>query len=188
MAAFTTGASSMKATLFLICCTLLYATTALSQEQANLIEDVEVRGNRRIPTDSIKYNLQTKPGQPVSVSTIDRDVKALYALGYFDDIRVQEEKGNKGPIVIFQVSERPLIRSVTYVGLQSITNAEILEQFRDQKIDIRQDVPYDPVRLRRAQSIIERMLAERGHPNATVEVRTENSPPNFKAVTFAVTE
>jgi len=189
MAAFLTGASSRKATLFLILlCTFLVATPARSQGQQQIIEDVRVRGNRRIPTDTIKYNIQTKPGQAMKAATIDRDVKALYSLGYFDDIRVEAETGVRGPIVIFQVNERPLIRAITYVGLQSITNAEILERLKEQKVDIRQDSAYDPVRVRRAQSVIKGMLAERGHPNATVEVRTEKSSPNLMAVTFAVTE
>src|SRR5262245_50187522 len=155
MAAFSTGASR-QASLLLIFCTFLSATPARSQGQQKIIEDVQVRGNRRIPTATIKYNIQTKPGQPMTAATIDRDVKALYALGYFDDIRVEEETGSRGPIVIFQVNERPLIRTVTYLGLQSITNAEILERFKEQKIDIRQDSPYDPVRVRRAQSVIKR--------------------------------
>src|SRR5262245_48036740 len=122
MAAFLTGASSRKAIPFLILlCTFLVATPARSQGQQQIIEDVRVRGNRRIPTDTIKYNIQTKPGQAMKAAIIDRDVKALYSLGYFDDIRVEAETGVRGPIVIFQVNERPLIRAITYVGLQFIT-------------------------------------------------------------------
>jgi outer membrane protein insertion porin family len=190
MAAFTVGASSKKVTLLFLFffCASLSATPALSRGQQELIEDVQVRGNRRVPTDSIKYYLQTKPGQALKPATISRDVKALYSLGYFDAIRVEEEAGTQGPIVVFQVNERPLIRTVTYEGLKSITNAEILERLRDQKADIRQDSPYDPVRVDRAEGVIKRMLAERGHQNATVEVRTEKNPQNSIAVTFAVNE
>src|SRR5262245_42357062 len=188
MAAFTTGASSLKLSHLLLFCIFLSATPARSQGQQTLIEDVQVRGNRRVPTDSIKYYLQTKPDQALNAATIRRDIKALYSLGYFDDIRVEEQAGARGLIVVFQVNERPLIRAVTYSGLKSITNAEILERLRDQKVDIRPDVPYDPVRVGRAEEIIKRMLAERGHQNATIEVHTEKSPPNSIAVTFAVDE
>jgi outer membrane protein insertion porin family len=185
MAAFTTA--PMKAALFAIVYTLLVATTAQSQN-AQLIEDVQVRGNRRVPAESIKYNLRTKPGQNVSVSTIERDVKALYSLGFFDDIRVVQEAGARGVIVVFQVKERPLIKGVTYTGLQSVTSSEIVDKLREQKTDIREESPYDPVRIRRAQSIIKRTLADRGHPNATVEVRTQSTPPSSISVTFAVDE
>src|SRR5262249_67857 len=152
MAAFTT-APLMKAALFVISCTLLVASTAQSQTP-QVIEDVQVRGNRRVPAESIKYNLRTKPDQTVNVSTIERDVKALYAMGYFEDIRVVQEAGTRGIIVIFQVKERPLIRTVTYSGLQSITNSEILDKLKEQKTDIHEDSPYDPVRIKRAQSVI----------------------------------
>src|SRR5262245_39229922 len=188
MAAFTTGASSLKVTFLLLFCTFLSATPARSQGQQVLIEDVQVRGNRRVPTDSIKYYLQTKPGQALSEAAIRRDLKALYSLGYFDDIRVEEEAGARGPIIVFQVNERPLIRSITYSGLKSITNAEILERLRELKADIRQDSPYDPARVDRAEGVIKQMLAERGHQNATIDVRTEKSSPNLIAVTFAIDE
>jgi outer membrane protein insertion porin family len=188
MAAFTIGASSLKVRFLLLFCTLLSATPARSQGQQVLIEDVQVRGNRRVPTDSIKYYLQTKPGQALSETTIRRDLKALYSLGYFDDIRVEEEAGARGLIIVFQVNERPLIRAITYSGLKSITNAEILERLREQKADIRQDSPYDPARVDRAEGIIKQMLAERGHQNATIDVRTEKSSPNLIAVTFEIDE
>src|SRR5215813_3753033 len=127
MAAFTTGASLTKIALLAFFCSFLSATPARSQ---GLIEDVQVRGNRRIPTDSIKYYIQTKPGQALNAAIIGHDVKALYSLGYFDDIRVEEEAGTRGLIIVFKVNERPLIRAVTYEGLKSVTNSEILEKLR----------------------------------------------------------
>jgi outer membrane protein insertion porin family len=185
MAAFTTSASP-KVTLLVLFCGFLTAIPV--QGQQVLIEDVQVRGNRRVPTESIKYYLQAKPGQALNAATIRRDVKALYSLGYFDDIRVEEEAGTRGPIIVFQVNERPLIRTVTYEGLKSITNTDILERLKQQKADIRQDSPYDPERVGRAEGVIKQMLAERGHQNATIEVRTEKSPQNLVALTFAVDE
>src|SRR5215813_11262497 len=75
------------------------------------VESVEIRGNRRIPIDTIKYHIQTKPGDVLRMDVIQRDVKQLYAQKFFDDIRVDAEDGKSGGlVVVFVVKERPLVR------------------------------------------------------------------------------
>src|SRR5438093_381406 len=133
---------------------------ALQTPDPNRIEEVRVTGNRRIPSDTIKYNLQTKPNDQFNPNVIRRDIKTLYALGHFDDIRVEEDQGKTGKIIIFRVTEKKLIRSVKYEGVKSITNSEILEKLRDKKASISQESPYDPTKIRKAETIIKMMLAE----------------------------
>ena len=67
------------------------------------------------------------------MDVIRGDVKRLYAQGHFDDIRVEEEDGKAGKIIIFWVKEKKTIRSVKYEGLNSITNSEVLEKLREKK-------------------------------------------------------
>jgi outer membrane protein insertion porin family len=154
----------------------------------NRIEDVRVSNNRRVPQDTIKYQLQTKAGDRLNIDVIRADVKRLYAQGHFDDIRVEEEDGKTGKIIIFWVKEKKTIRSVKYEGLNSITNSEVLEKLRDKKATITQESTYDPSKIKKAETIIKMMLAEKGHQDATIEATTEDIPPNSVAVTFKVTE
>src|SRR5881296_1774854 len=161
---------------------------ALQTPDPNRIEEVRVTGNRRIPSDTIKYNLQTKPNDQFNPNVIRRDIKTLYALGHFDNIRVEEDQGKTGKIIIFRVTEKKLIRSVKYDGLKSITNSEVLDKLREKKASISQESPYDPTKIRKAETIIKMMLAEKGHQDATIEATTEDIPPNSIAVTFKVDE
>src|SRR5215468_1622430 len=154
----------------------------------NRVEDVRVSNNRRIPTNTIKYQLQTKAGDRLSMDVIRGDVKRLYAQGHFDDIRVEEEDGKTGKIVTFWVKEKKTIRSVKYDGLNSITNSEVLERLREKKATISQESTYDPSKIKKAESVIKMMLAEKGHQDATIDATTEDIPPNSVAVTFKVTE
>src|SRR5262245_50131781 len=111
----------------------------LQTPDANRIEDVRVANNRRIPTDTIKYQLQTKPNDRLNPGIIAADVKRLYAQGHFDDIRVDQEPGKSGVIVTFWVKEKKTIRRVTYEGLNSITNSEVLDKLREKKATISQE-------------------------------------------------
>src|SRR5262252_8069449 len=154
----------------------------------NRVEDVRVSNNRRVPQDTIKYQLQTKAGDRLNMDVIRADVKRLYAQGHFDDIRVEEEDGKTGKIIIFWVKEKKTIRSVKYEGLNSITNSEVLDKLREKKASISQESPYDPTKIKKAETIIKMMLAEKGHQDATIEATTEDIPPNSIALTFKVNE
>ena len=152
------------------------------------VEDVQVKGNRRIPTETIKYNIQTRPGDPFDRNVIRRDIRALYALGHFDDIRVEEEDGKTGKIVIFNVREKKLIRSVKYEGIKTITSSEIIDKLKENKVSINQEAPFDPNKLRKAEAVIKMLLAQKGHQDATVQATIEDIPPNAVGITFKIDE
>jgi outer membrane protein insertion porin family len=106
------------------------------------VENVEVQGNRRIPSDTIKYHIHTRQGAPLSMEVLRRDMKELYAQNYFDDIRVDEREGRNGSVVIiFVVSEKKLIRSIDFAGANSITRSDILDKLKEKKISVGQESP-----------------------------------------------
>jgi len=51
----------------------------------NRIEEVRITNNLRIPTESIRFQLQTKPGKRFNLRVIDADIRRLYAMGHFED-------------------------------------------------------------------------------------------------------
>ena len=159
------------------------------QESQPRVEGIEIRGNRRIPVDTIKYNIQMKSGDTLNPEIIRRDIKTLYAQGFFDDIRVDAEDGkNGGVIVAFIVKERPLIRRVDFTGLSSVSKSDVLDKLNQRKIGLSQESPYDASHVKRVEEVIKSMLAEKGHQDAAVETDTEDIPPNSVSVTFKVNE
>src|SRR5262249_43447694 len=108
------------AALFLALILSAWRLQASQTPDANKIESVEVRGNHRIPTNTIKYRIQTKPGDVLNMDVIRRDVKELYAQNFFDDIRVDSEDGKNGGIVIvFVVKKKTLIRTLDFTRATS---------------------------------------------------------------------
>src|SRR5207249_6758940 len=127
---FLSWSFQMKAALVFL--TFLFSQVATP----NRIADVQIRGSRRIPTETIKFNIQTKVGDTLNRDIIRRDVKTLYALSYFDDVRVDEEESPSGLIIMFVVKEKPIVRSIDYKGLNSITKSEVLEKFKEKKVGL----------------------------------------------------
>src|SRR5262245_928850 len=164
------------------------APQTLQTSDPNRIEDVQVRNNRRIPTATITYNLQTKKGDTFNIDVIRGDIRRLYGLQYFDDVRVDEEEGKTGKLIVFRVTEKPTIRSIEYKGNNSVTRSEILEKLREKKVGLSQESPYDPTRVKRAEVVIKEMLAEKGRQNATIDVTKAEIPPNGVNLTFNISE
>jgi len=156
-----------------------------------IIESVTVRGNRRIQTNTIKFAILSKPGDPLNLSLVSRDVRAVYAAAgeAFDDVSVEQEEGADGKVnLVFVVKEKPTIRSIDYKGLSTVQVSDVLKALSDKKATLSQTQTYDETRIRKAVQVIKGLLAEKGRQKAEVEVATEMIPPNAVKVTFNVTE
>ena len=83
-------------------------------------------------------------------------------------------EGPRGGVnVIFEVRELPIIRDLIFSGTKAIAEADILKAFREQRVGISKEAVYDPVKARAATRVLREMLASKGYPNATVEIKEE---------------
>src|SRR6266403_2200 len=162
-----------------------------AQTNQRLVESVDITGNRRLRKDDILYYVQTRPGDPYNAEQVQRDYQAILALGFFDKTatRVLIENGARGGInVIFEVRELPIIRDLTFEGLKSVAESDVLKAFRERRVGVSKESIYDPVKARNAIRVIKELLAAHGHPNATVEERGEEVSATSRAITFVVNE
>jgi outer membrane protein insertion porin family len=152
------------------------------------IEDVQFRGNRRVPAATMRARVFSQPGDPYDVNALRRDFMALYNTGLFEDIVLTVEEGEQGKIVTFEVRERPLIRTIEYTGNKSVTQSDILDRFKERSVGLTVESRYDPTRIKRAEMVLKQLLAERGRQLATVNVETRTIPPSSIALTFNIDE
>lgn len=89
------------------------------------VAEVLIKGNKRIEADAIKRVIKTSPGDIMLAKSLSDDLKAVYSMGYFDDIRIESEKGVEGKIIIFWVKEKPTVRKVRLEGNRKIKDEDI---------------------------------------------------------------
>jgi outer membrane protein insertion porin family len=160
-----------------------------SRPQNVLVEQVLIRQNRRIPESTIKIWIGTREGDPYNPVQLDRDVRALYAQGHFEDVKVFAEDGTRGgKVVTFEVKERPLLLDIKYEGLKSVQQSTVLEEFRKRSVGLSKESQYDAVKARRAASVVKELLANEGRPEATVTPLVENISATAVALTFKIEE
>lgn len=130
----------------------------------------------------------THKGDPYNENSLERDFHALWNTGYLDDIRFEVSDTDQGKFLTIFVREKKIVRSIDYKGMSSVSQSDVLDRFKQEKVPLTIESQYDPVVERRAIVVLKEMLAERGRQFATVKARTRNLPPNDVALTFIVVE
>ncbi len=168
--------------------TLLLATATLTWAQTDVISEISPTGNRRIPAETIKARIFTKPGDIYDPAALERDFNSLWNTGYFEDIKFLREQTPKGWRIIVQVKEKPTIREINYVGLSSVSNSDVLDRFKQDKVGLVVESQYDPTRIKKAEVSIKNLLSEHGRQFATIRTEVRQIPPAAVGITFVIKE
>ena len=167
---------------------LLVAAASMASAQNDLISEINVTGNRRIPAETVKARIFTKAGDIYDPAALERDFNSLWNTGYFEDIKFLREQTPKGWRIIVQVKEKPTIREINYVGLSSVSNSDVLDRFKQEKVGLTVESQYDPTRIKKAEVSIKNLLSEHGRQFATIRTEVRQIPPAAVGITFVVKE
>jgi outer membrane protein insertion porin family len=157
-----------------------------------VIERIEVLGNRRVQSATVRARISSKPGDPYSPEAVQRDAQALRDTGFFAQVRLEVEDSPdqpNGKIVVFYLMERPIIRRIEYKGIRSITEGDLLQAFKQENVRLSVETYFDQAQVSRAATVIRDLLAAHGHPSASVKISYERIPRTTAvAILFTVDE
>ncbi len=148
-----------------------------------LVAEVRVEGNRRIEADAIRGVLATRAGEPLDSGRVAADVRRVYDLGFFRDVRVTAEDGPQGPIVVVRVQENPVIREVAITGNEGIDSEDIKEA-----LTLSAGSTIDYPLLIENQQRIEALYQAKGYHLAKASYSVEPLAENAVSVNFEVVE
>jgi outer membrane protein insertion porin family len=166
----------------------LLVTASLSWAQSDVISEVNISGNRRIPGETIRARIFTKAGDVYDAAALERDFNSLWNTGYFEDIKILREQTPKGWRLTFQVKEKPTIREISYLGHGSVSDSDILDRFKQDKVGLVVESQYDPTRIKKAEVSIKNLLSEHGRQFATIRTEVRQIPPAAVGITFVIKE
>ena len=166
---------------------------ALAQAAGSFVIDrIEFTGNRRIRTDTLKARIFSRDGDPYNEETLRRDFQALWNTQFFEDVKLRvEESPTKpnGKVIVFEVTERPVIRRIRYDGIHSISESDILDRFKDKKVGLTVESQFDPTRIKKAEVVLKDLLGEHGRQFATVTPQYERiASSNAVILVFKIEE
>ena len=128
---------------------------------AALVRNVSVSGTQ------MDVKLATQVGRPYDAAAVSKDIRTLWEIGRFSDVRAEAEQHDDGVDVIFHVVREPRY------GLRDI-------RFEPQTFGLQVTIPPGPL-LTRAEAAkvaadARNQLTERGYPQAKVEWRLSSAP------------
>lgn len=115
---------------------LAISVSPISLGESNTIAAVEIRGNRKIEKSAILGKIHSKVGSSINRELISQDIRAVFSLGFFDDIRVDEEGTEKGVKLIYQVREKPIVSRVEFEGMDSIEKEDTKELIKIREFEV----------------------------------------------------
>jgi len=110
-----------------------------------IVKELAVQGNRRVQEAVILGRASAKVGSPFVPARLADDIRAIFALGFFDDVQAKIEDFEGGVKLTFVVTERPFVRDINYAGNKRL-DAAVLQE----KIDLKLGAVYNPVEVTRA--------------------------------------
>lgn len=122
----------MKAVTICISIFLLavFAVSAIDSFAQGLpvVNDIEIRGLKRIEEGAVKSKITHKKGEPLASDKTASDIKNIYKMGYFDDVRVDMEPFEGGVKLIYVIKEKPVIIKIDFQGNDEFEDSELKEK------------------------------------------------------------
>ena len=147
-----------------------------------VVRDIRVEGVQRTEAGTIFSYLPIKVGDRVTDEKISDAVKALYATGFFRDVRLEAQ----GDVLIVTVQERPTISSITFVGNKEFDTDTIKKALKD--VGIAEARIFDRSALDRAEQELKRQYITRGKYAANVQTTVTPQERNRVAINFTIDE
>jgi outer membrane protein insertion porin family len=98
---------SIPPIIVVLVASLFFAQTSPSRERKqDVISQIEIHGNRRISTDTIRARILIRPGDTYDAAALERAFNSLWKTGCFEDIRFTRQKSDTGWIIHIYVKER----------------------------------------------------------------------------------
>jgi len=145
---------------------------------------VVIKGNQRIESEAILRRIKTGTGDVYLAKNLAEDLRAIYQMGYFEDIRVESEVSPEGKVVIFTVTEKPTIRVIRVKGAKrGYKEKEIKEN-----LDIKTGSILNIFNLQKNVQRIENLYKEKNFHNVVVTYEVEPKDNNQADIIFRIQE
>lgn len=160
----------------------VFAAHSAWAEEPFIVKDIRVEGIQRTEAGTVFSYLPVKVGDVMTDEKTAAAIKALYATGFFKDVRLEARDG----VVIVTVEERPSIATITLIGIKEFSADDLKAGLK--QTGLAEGRVLDRAMLDKAEQELQRQYFNRG--KYAVEIKSTLTPleRNRVAVQFDVVE
>ena len=159
-----------------------FAAHAAHAFEPFVVRDIRVEGIQRTDAGTVFSYLPVKVGETFTDEKATAALKALYATGFFKDVRIDLDRD----VLVVVVDERPAIASIEFTGLKEFDKDTLKKALKD--IGLSETAIFDKAVLDRAEQELKRQYLTRGKYGAQVTTTVTPLERNRVNITFNVDE
>jgi outer membrane protein insertion porin family len=144
---------------------------------------IRVEGANRVGADAILRVMGTRVGEEFDSARIREDVKAIYRMGYFSDVKIDAEDAPGGLDLTVLVTEKPIVSSISITGNDGVDTADLKAA-----CTVKERTLFQEEKVKESARKMVEVCQNRGFYNATVESSFEEEADGSIRVFFRVSE
>jgi outer membrane protein insertion porin family len=158
--------------------------TAISANAADsfVVRDIRLEGLQRIEPGTVFSYLPIKQGDTFSDDKASEAIRALYATGFFNDVKITTE----GDAVIVQLVERPAIGTIDFAGIHEFDKDNLIKALNSVGLSL--GSYYDKALVDKSEQELKRQYLTRGYYAAEVTTTVTPIDRNRVGILFSVVE
>jgi outer membrane protein insertion porin family len=145
-----------------------------------VVKDIRVEGIQRTEAGTVFSYLPVKVGETMDDEKASAAIKALFATGFFKDVRLEQQ----GNVLIVVVEERPAISKVELIGNKEFSKEQLLTGLK--QAGLTEGRIFDKSILDRAEQEIKRLYFSKGKYAVQIETTVTPQERNRVAITFNI--
>ncbi len=150
--------------------------------QAQVVEDIRIRGLQRVAADAIFAVLPIEIGERVNSYQVAAASRAIFATGNFQDIEI----GIDGNVLVITLQERPSISEINIDGNKAIKTEDLLDGLKDQ--GMAEGRVFQRATLEGMRRELARQYGAQGRYDASITTDVVAKPRNRVAVDIVIDE
>lgn len=161
----------------------LFLLVASGLAQEGVIKEIVVFGNERVEQEIILKEIKSKPGEAFSQERVREDIKAIYRLGYFQDVQVDVSETAGEITLTFAVIEKPFVANIVISGNLKLDQKEI-----EEVIAVKRDEVLDMDKVRSSVQEINKLYTSKRYFGSEVNYSVDLQEGNRAVVYFEIVE
>jgi outer membrane protein insertion porin family len=157
-------------------------TAAAHATEPFVVQDIRIDGLTRIEPGTVFAYLPIKQGDTFTDDKASDAIRALYATGFFSDVRISAE----GRTVVVQVEERPAIGTIDFAGIHEFDKDNLTKALKS--VGLSPGQSYDKALVDKAEQELKRQYLTRGYYAAEVTTTVTPIDRNRVGLLFSVVE
>lgn len=156
--------------------------TGASAFEPFTVQDIRVEGIQRTEAGTVFSYLPVKVGETMTDEKAAQAIKALFATGFFKDVRIEIDSG----VIVIVIEERPAIAQIDFVGLKEFEKDQLAKGLKEAGFAVSRS--FDRSMLEKAEQELKRQYLTRGKYSVVITTTVTPLERNRVSINFNIDE